>query len=271
MGALFNRGRIVEAFAGMWANRAHKRFWVMVSALVVGVSLFVAGTPEEVEDSPQQKMPSTICGQTALTQEAFLDMVHAIAMHGDLTDVPFVEKTLQTKLVLKSYPPISSHGSDPDSKKKPQPKVPPGPASVYLRDSNPDRRTYWVLLDDRIGVSLDVSFNAAEYEKGKEPARKKTGHIDFSFPQKRDSGSQACWYLKNDQLKQTFGGGVAERISQQPEKYVRYGNVTACKEFPAVEKNLPLSLTYFFDKDSKDVFSVLLSHRDFSDHHSPCD
>jgi len=41
--------------------------------------------------------PNSKCGESSLTQEKFLNMVHEIAMHGDLTDVAFIEKRLQLK------------------------------------------------------------------------------------------------------------------------------------------------------------------------------
>ncbi len=45
-----------------------------------------------------EKIDDKKCEGITLTGEKFLDMFHSIAMHGDLTDVPFIEKTLKTKL-----------------------------------------------------------------------------------------------------------------------------------------------------------------------------
>ena len=42
------------------------------------------------------------CEGITLTGEKFLDLFHTIAMHGDLTDVPFIEKTLETKFEVKT-------------------------------------------------------------------------------------------------------------------------------------------------------------------------
>lgn len=53
----------------------------------------------EPTNSPQTKVAaaSKECTNTALTKEKFLEMVKAIIQHGDLSDVPFIEKTLQMK------------------------------------------------------------------------------------------------------------------------------------------------------------------------------
>ena len=121
MGALFNRGRIVEAFAGMGVNRAHIRFWVMVSALVVCFYAVGAGAAEEVARKlpsqtaivdpveraksfhpvPPRQRPPVDCSKATITGAQLLDKIHAIAMHGDLTDIPFIERTLETKFEVK--------------------------------------------------------------------------------------------------------------------------------------------------------------------------
>jgi hypothetical protein len=41
--------------------------------------------------------PPAECSKSSLTGDQFLDMFYAIAMHGDLRDIPFIEKTLQVK------------------------------------------------------------------------------------------------------------------------------------------------------------------------------
>jgi len=41
--------------------------------------------------------PNARCGKSTLTQEKFVGMLRAIAMHGDLTDKAFIEKTLGIK------------------------------------------------------------------------------------------------------------------------------------------------------------------------------
>lgn len=49
----------------------------------------------EAKESRDWKMK---CKKSTLTQEKFLEMIKAIIMHGDLEDVPFIEKTLRQKI-----------------------------------------------------------------------------------------------------------------------------------------------------------------------------
>jgi hypothetical protein len=41
--------------------------------------------------------PKVDCGKSKLTGAQFMEMFHTIAMHGDLRDIPFIEKTLGIK------------------------------------------------------------------------------------------------------------------------------------------------------------------------------
>ena len=55
---------------------------------------------KKIEPAKPKKKPP-VCSQYKLTADKFLDAFHAIAMHGDLTDVAFIEKTLQTKFEVE--------------------------------------------------------------------------------------------------------------------------------------------------------------------------
>jgi hypothetical protein len=56
--------------------------------------------------------PKARCKQSELTQETFLEMVHAIVEHGDLTDKAFIEKTLQITFGPKHESFVASHTPD---------------------------------------------------------------------------------------------------------------------------------------------------------------
>ncbi len=60
---------------------------------------------EAVKDAAPsaEKKADAKCEGITLTGEKFLDMFHAIYMHGDLTDAPFIEKTLQTEFDVKYH------------------------------------------------------------------------------------------------------------------------------------------------------------------------
>lgn len=63
-----------------------------------------APAPAVKEAAPAaEKKADPKCEGITLTGEKFLDMFYAIAMHGDLTDVPFIEKTLETKFEVKYH------------------------------------------------------------------------------------------------------------------------------------------------------------------------
>lgn len=49
------------------------------------------------------------CSKATITGAQFLDMIHAVATHGDLTDSSFIEKTMQIKFDVKEV--ISDPGS----------------------------------------------------------------------------------------------------------------------------------------------------------------
>lgn len=95
---------------------------VFVACLVVAVAMpnvaqaySVIQNPtdegREIEPvKPKKKDPS--CSKYKLTGEKFLDMFYAVATHGDLTDVPFIERTLKTKFDIKY-----SEGEDSNHKR----------------------------------------------------------------------------------------------------------------------------------------------------------
>jgi len=72
-------------------------------AIAAFASVMFYGVSAGAEDAPQTATaaaPATAkpdCKKSALTQEKFVEMMHAIITHGDLTDIAFIEKTLEVK------------------------------------------------------------------------------------------------------------------------------------------------------------------------------
>jgi hypothetical protein len=161
------------------------------------------------------------CSKSVLTQEKFLDMLHTIVLHGDLTDVAFIEKTLQMKLKLQDIP-----------------------TGAPLVDSNPDSRVYITesLLKTWINVVLRTSFNSSDYNSGKEPAHANEGSIEFSNLTKAFSDFRNCGYLKKDQLNQEFGQGFAEDNDPSHQ-------TGACKDLGKMSKYAPITISYEFNND----------------------
>jgi hypothetical protein len=117
-----------------------------------------APMPNGTTQSPAQQQSRDIqCSQAKLTQEKFLDMLYAIAMHGDMTDVPFLEKTLELKFTLKG-----KQGTE----------------------KNPDQRSYAAetLLGGRMRMEMGVGFNSSEHTVDQEPKGSMNGAIRF-FPE----------------------------------------------------------------------------------------
>src|SRR5271157_5735472 len=56
--------------------------------------------PTIVRGAAPNPLPPVDCSQMKLTGEQFLDIFYAIAMHGDLTDIPFIEQTIGNKLPI---------------------------------------------------------------------------------------------------------------------------------------------------------------------------
>lgn len=64
----------------------------LAAFLVVAICIMTALPVYAAKQKPSR------CDGITLTSEKFLDMFYAVAMHGDLADVPFIEKTLEIKL-----------------------------------------------------------------------------------------------------------------------------------------------------------------------------
>jgi hypothetical protein len=219
--------------------RARNLCWMLIAGLMFCIPLnesMAAELAPNATGQTSQPQANIKCENTTLTQGQFLDMLHAVVTHGDLIDVPFIEKTLQTKLELQA-----------DT----------GP----IHDRNLDSRHYLsnFVLDSHIGISLAVSFNPAEYEKGKEPAHDREGSIDVWVLHKTISSFKDCRYLNNDQFKQVFGSDFVEHpaASNAPPSFQNI--ITACKILPPVDKYYPLQLLYRYEKDSGNVEDVFIS------------
>jgi hypothetical protein len=124
------------------------------------------------------KTSQAVCGKSTLTQEQFLDMIHTIAMHGDLADKAFIEKTLKVKF-------------EPVSKASAYSHIPGG--GFYQANMPGDKSSApWISLDTGI-VSPD-----------------KTGDIDdlvtFGGLSLVGSVFHNCQYLTGKQFEHKFGG-----------------------------------------------------------------
>lgn len=90
---------------------------LFLTSLIIASTMFLAGGARSAdnEEAPFYKGidivsseyslsstsdPNARCRTSTVTQKRFLNMVRAIAEHGDLTDKDFIEKTLQIKLEL---------------------------------------------------------------------------------------------------------------------------------------------------------------------------
>jgi hypothetical protein len=72
-----------------------------IAAVMLGASNAGAWVPS-IGASPSIPQPSPVdCRKYTLTADKFMDAFHSIAMHGDLRDIPFIEKTLQLKFDSK--------------------------------------------------------------------------------------------------------------------------------------------------------------------------
>lgn len=69
--------------------------------LLIGTEAAVAQT--QTQRKPLPSPPPDYCKQFSLTGPKFLELIQTVIDHGDLTDVPFIEKALGTKLDM-SYP-----------------------------------------------------------------------------------------------------------------------------------------------------------------------
>jgi hypothetical protein len=106
-----------------------------------------------------QSLPP-FCKKFTLTDAQFLDMLHAIVNHGDVTDIAFMEKTLGTKL---SQVPTYREDGKPD------------PDETYYRNDH--------LLGSPIPVEIDIFRGKERQEMGGESARMRLSgpNSDFYF------------------------------------------------------------------------------------------
>ena len=120
-----------------------------------------------------EKKADPKCEGITLTGEKFLDLFHAIAMRGDLTDVPFIEKTLETKFDVKY-----SDGVD-------------------ARQHHYKRATYNSKIFFGAPMDISLAFNVEP-----EPlANTKSGAI-----MKIEGTIWRCLAISSAQIKQKFGG-----------------------------------------------------------------
>jgi hypothetical protein len=99
-----------------WQNFKRIAFISILIAAVNEPVLFAAhaATAQSIPVSQPavQKMPA-YCQRSTLTSAQFMQSIRAIISHGDLTDIPFIEKTLGTKFTV-------SQGWKPDGSSDPQ-------------------------------------------------------------------------------------------------------------------------------------------------------
>jgi hypothetical protein len=202
-----------------------------VAFCVVALFAVEAAGAEEANSSNtgmQRLLKHTVgCKNSMMTQEKLLDIVHDIAMHGDLTDVEFTENKLQIKL---EYVPSFI-----------------GP----IRNSNPYSRGYKAeyLFKTCLNVGYGVSFNPREFKNGKRPAVNKEGFLDFHCLNKPDIDFHNCGSLFKEQINRKFGGNFTENIDKIAK------NAGACKELVGVG-SIPITIIYNFDADNNAVNSI---------------
>lgn len=78
-----------------------KRFATISARLVFVFCVVMAAPAWALGDAPTSMANGLPCANLTPSSEKFIDMLHSIVMHGDLTDVPFVEKALDEKLKVQ--------------------------------------------------------------------------------------------------------------------------------------------------------------------------
>ncbi|MGB9153179.1 MAG: hypothetical protein WCD70_08850 [Alphaproteobacteria bacterium] len=211
-----------------------KKFSKTINASIF-IAVFIRCIAICLSPAQAQDQPSLSCdGSSALTQDEFLSMLHAIVEHDDLSDVPFIEKTLKTQLQhysekggLVNYEGEHSYGGD---------SIHNGHATVYLSFYSVPRGSFPKPEGGGLGVMLD------------------------RFPSNPHSPSfHDCGYLTKQQLDQSWGGGFIESPNNGKSP-IPYNNnrFLACKTLPVSDqaRSLPMRLMYGYDKDNKNVDEI---------------
>jgi hypothetical protein len=151
-----------------------------VSAAVVSASLLLcAGVANAREQtSAATPAPLTQCKETSLNGDRFLEMFHAIVMHGNMRDIPFIEKTLQVKFEV-------------------------------TKESESAHRTHYSvksILNAPIKVDLDVWDNDAKLSKGSDIAIMRFGNSNHQY------FFHSCLHIKQSKFKNYFGNQFGSNL-----------------------------------------------------------
>jgi hypothetical protein len=200
----------------------------LVSVATVLGFVFVAGAAGAAGIAPNANLPAKPytqqkdCSKSVLTSEKFLELFYTIAMHGDLTDIPFIEKTLQVKLTHK----YAMEGGKP----------------------NPHRIIYGAanILGAPLYAGLDVTV-----DHDQQIAREDIGIIRFGDLSK-DSFFIKCLHISSLELSKYFGGHFHE--VPNPDSFISIG---AGKQLGKIGKNgSKISVGYSYNTDDNIVDGI---------------
>lgn len=171
----------------VFANVFARAFFVLGMLATPAWAIGDAPTAAVKETAPAaEKKADPKCEGITLTGEKFLDMIYAIAMHGDLTDVPFIEKTLETKFEVKHS---EYDGAD---------------GYVY-------RHTDYV-GKDLFGADLNVSLKFIEYSQKPRTEPKRKINLSKSAMLHFEAYGQVwpCFNVTVNQFAEKFGGSFGD-------------------------------------------------------------
>jgi hypothetical protein len=181
---------------------------------------------------PQPGIPQTVvhhstayCSQSTLNGVAFMQLIRAIVAHGDLTNIAFIENTLDTKF-------SSGYGRN--------------------EDGSPDTHTSYYNTDDvfsnPIHVEVDTWSKAMQNKMG-------IADVDFQshpFPDSDSNFISDCLHITQSNFSAFFGG----RFTDMPGG-IGLGSKEAIEEQVSFGKNgTRLYLVYYSDPKGKRVNGV---------------
>jgi hypothetical protein len=191
---------------------------------------------------PSQSEVAAKCKISKLTGKKFLDMIHAIFLHGDVSDVKFIEQTLQTKFLREEI----------------------------TGDKNPYDRNYTYFAYDVLGTPLFINlyliYRAHIDGKSIEP-QFLGGHLYISYEDYGSTKFRICNHPTKFQLNDAFGGSYYEDAQFMGSE----GEMAVVKDSDESAKNGNIVvLSYNFMKQDGAVITVSINninlHKDVPPH-----
>jgi hypothetical protein len=197
-----------------------KTVFSVVSITIMSAANAAIAQPITVPDTPAYSAPA-YCKKSTLNSVEFLQLIQTIIAHGDLTDIPFLEKILGTRF-----------------------------NSTYdvARDSSSDNQIVRLRSDDIFGNPIEV-FLLIFYAKSQQ---QKSGFTAALRIGGRPNFIENCLHIPDSEFVSFFGGNFAG-VPPPP------GGLTASAaktpNYPS-KNGLQLELTFYFEKDKKIVTGI---------------